>query len=459
LDAQTTTEHVELPSDPQFYRRVLDHLPSPVIVVDELGHVVYGNRAMVRVGGWSLEEGVGRNMLEMIHPDDADWAAQVFVDLLGADDAQHLSPTPDWLAITLRMIAKDGSIIPIEVTGSGGLHDPVVGGVIYDVRPVRRETVVNSVLTGLAGGAPVRSLLSDAVEFAALPPIDFGVALVEHRPIGAERLIAATDDRVALAVRDAGESWPDVGDRPVRHRLAELRPPWSTDLVDAGFVDGYFAEVEAPDDAIVYRLVGCTPTDQGNAHGPIHRMERARELIMVALLRAHHDRFLDHAASHDVLTDLPNRLELARTFEAYTMAGQPCVLLFIDLDNFKPINDTYGHAGGDRVMSIVADRLRSSVRPSDLVARVGGDEFAVLAPAADDTDAHFDTMADRILRRVSEPISLDGSLIELTASVGIAVSPGETSLESLLAAGDEAMYVAKRAGGGKHHLVHTDTDR
>ncbi|MDG4790886.1 bifunctional diguanylate cyclase/phosphodiesterase [Micromonospora sp. WMMD1102] len=155
-----------------------------------------------------------------------------------------------------------------------------------------------------------------------------------------------------------------------------------------------------------------------------------------------------HAAAHDALTGLANRRHLLdRGAEQLGQRRSEGVvaLLLIDLNHFKEVNDTLGHAAGDRVLIQVAERLRTAVHGEDLVARLGGDEFAVLfhglpAPAV---AAH---RAEALLSALHEPIELDGMRISVEASGGIAVAPGSGGMTELLRRADVAMYQAKRAG-------------
>lgn len=157
---------------------------------------------------------------------------------------------------------------------------------------------------------------------------------------------------------------------------------------------------------------------------------------------------LRHQAWHDVVTGLPNRAAFGdRVHDAlarYRRHHQPFAVLFIDLDEFKSINDTLGHATGDQVLRIVAGRLASCVGADDTVARFGGDEFAVLLQGAD-TDAAAAGCA-RMLAALSEPMDLRGRQMESLASFGVATSDAADSTEGILAAADAALYVAKARG-------------
>ncbi len=159
---------------------------------------------------------------------------------------------------------------------------------------------------------------------------------------------------------------------------------------------------------------------------------------------------LRHMAQHDPLTGLPNRALFSdRLNQALAHAkrhqGQFAVI-FLDLDNFKPVNDNHGHAVGDAVLSQVSQRLQDSIRASDTVARLGGDEFVVLMPSLANSKTALD-LAEKIRQAVREPCTMEGLQLHITCSIGIAVYPDDGTDEfSLTRSADEAMYLAKGSG-------------
>ena len=167
---------------------------------------------------------------------------------------------------------------------------------------------------------------------------------------------------------------------------------------------------------------------------------------------------LEHHALHDSLTNLPNRLMLREELDR-TIAGRSkstVSLLLLDIDNFKEINDSFGHQVGDVLLRQIGPRLRERLEVANMVARLGGDEFAILLPAADAPEAS--RVAHGLLRALERPFLSEEHALEVTASIGIAVCPDHgTAAETLLQRADVAMYAAKRAGGS-YAVYRTEDD-
>lgn len=166
------------------------------------------------------------------------------------------------------------------------------------------------------------------------------------------------------------------------------------------------------------------------------------------------ERKAQYLAVHDVLTGLPNRTymqnELARHLEKAAAAGQRRGLVFIDLDNFKTINDSLGHAAGDKLLIEVAARLRSHSRSEDLVTRLGGDEFVVFLHDVKSRDTAL-TMVERIRTLLVDPIYIGEHALQITPSMGISIYPDDgEDIETLMKHADLAMYEAKSSGRNQH---------
>ncbi len=170
-----------------------------------------------------------------------------------------------------------------------------------------------------------------------------------------------------------------------------------------------------------------------------------------------------HLATHDSLTDLPNRNLLQDRVrqaieQAKRRAGLRVALLFIDLDGFKKVNDSYGHDTGDRLLIEVARRIRDTLRGEDTIARQGGDEFIVALPKLESPEGAT-AVADKLLEVLAEPHHLDGKQFTVGASIGVAIHPEHgADVETLLKRSDAAMYAAKLAGRGTYRVYTPEMD-
>lgn len=193
--------------------------------------------------------------------------------------------------------------------------------------------------------------------------------------------------------------------------------------------------------------------DSSQAFGDLDLQMAEEFAAQVGLLlqRFQLESHIEFLAYHDTLTQLPNRLlfldRLEQTLAEFASRPQSLkpVVLWIDLDNFKAINDMFGHAAGDQVLRRLTQRMLGVLRPADTVARQGGDEFLVLLPDLPSPD-QAQQVAKRLLEALSEPIEVDGKDYVLTASIGIAVAQSSVSSDRLLREADLAMYRAKREG-------------
>lgn len=190
----------------------------------------------------------------------------------------------------------------------------------------------------------------------------------------------------------------------------------------------------------------CPVRDEGGQ--VTHYVLTFSDISMIRTAEAH----IHHLAFHDALTGLGNRHMLRGRLEEELRrtgrTGNPLALLFVDLDNFKHVNDAYGHAAGDALISTIGQRIAAHLRSSDLAVRLGGDEFVVIAPDLPRTeDAAL--IAQKLLDDIHKPLLLKGESVQIGASIGIAIHPDDgEDVDALMQAADSAMYQAK--GRGRH---------
>ena len=171
---------------------------------------------------------------------------------------------------------------------------------------------------------------------------------------------------------------------------------------------------------------------------------------------------IQHLALHDSLTDLPNRTRLrqrlAEAVEGVGLGNGKAAVICIDLDRFKEINDTLGHSAGDLLIKGCADRLRSAVRETDTIARIGGDEFAIVQTSIDQPDGAY-KLCKRLLKSVTKPYDLDGHEVLVTASIGVAIANSSRATpERLLQKADIALYRAKEDGRNAYRFFEAGMD-
>jgi len=162
---------------------------------------------------------------------------------------------------------------------------------------------------------------------------------------------------------------------------------------------------------------------------------------------------LEHLVTHDTLTDLPNRFLMVDRMNQLLFRARRSssvfAVLFMDIDRFKDVNDSCGHEFGDFVLRALSERLAKSVRQSDTVARIGGDEFVIILDPAQQIRA--DAVALKVLHLLARPLTLEKHRVKVTVSIGISLYPENgADTDTLLRAADYAMYLAKREGGNRH---------
>jgi diguanylate cyclase (GGDEF)-like protein/PAS domain S-box-containing protein len=228
---------------------------------------------------------------------------------------------------------------------------------------------------------------------------------------------------------------------------AELRVAGGEVLAFGGDARGSSLRLElGPDDELVVWFARAID-DDGTAF-----VRAVASILGTALVRLRSEERMRHEALHDPLTGLANRTLLRDRLE-HALArsareGAPTGVLFIDLDEFKRVNDAFGHAAGDAVLAELGQRLVHAVRPADTVARLGGDEFVVVCEEIDEETAL--ALGRRLDAAIRRPLDIAGAEHQLTASIGIAL--GRDDPDSMMAAADAAVYQAKAAGRGRVEL-------
>ena len=366
------------PSGDAWAERLLASLPDPVFILDSSGALVFANEGASRALGWDIDDWIGRNALEVVHPDDL---AMALVSLESVGGKTVGSP------IDIRLQTADGGWRYFEIVGANLLDDPEIAGIVVVARDLterrRFEVATNdydrfrilvhnsAAITMLLDRAG--NVMSVSGAFARLlgqdPEFAIGQPLLGY-------VVDAQQARVSAALLDSTlRPGTTTFEATLRHRDGVHTVPLelsSVNLLDDPVVEG-----------LVVTAYDITP------------------------LRDAQDS-LQYLASHDPLTDLANRtLLVERLDEALTRAPErgPVTVFFIDLDRFKPVNDLLGHEAGDRLLVAMASRLRACARGDDTVARLGGDEFVVVAEQVDNL-ATVQAISRRIEEALCAPLEL-----------------------------------------------------
>ncbi|MBG0564847.1 GGDEF domain-containing protein [Actinoplanes aureus] len=284
----------------------------------------------------------------------------------------------------------------------------------------RRERLLETLLRvqrSANQGTPIKEVLDSITEGAAALLGDVTVALVLRDVRDPADLTVASANRSPGRSPETLVTDPDLLSAPVR-----IGDAVAGALVLAGH-DGDIGDQERRDVLAAFA-----------------------EQASLALTGAHNVAAV-HEAQHDPLTRLPNRTLFRQRLERALAGDAPAAVLYLDLDLFKQVNDTLGHAAGDELLRAVADRLRAAVRDTDMAARFGGDEFAVLLePLTSDRQAH--DIAQRVIDSIAQPVSIAGRTVHTRASVGIAHRRPGRDADGLVEDADLAMYRAKRTRPG-----------
>lgn len=385
-----------------------------VMTKSEIATVLAIDTALSLMLGWSETDMVGHQNLEFIHPDDHMRAIDNWMSRMNADNLATVQ------TVRLRYLCKDGSWLWLETSNESHLEADGTTVVIARLFDVSEEMAAVEALRHSEG---------------------FLRRLTDTVPVGLFHI--AADGSVAF-VNPVLHAL--IGDRPVSTRT-DLTESLVVD--DAALLDGAIDVVLA--EGVDSDLDFLLPARDGRARSACRVNLRAitdGDAILGVLGCVVDVTELRSMADTDVLTGLHNRRSVMEGLTASLEADEGNVAaVYLDLDHFKPVNDRHGHRVGDLLLKAVADRLRDRVRPSDVVGRLGGDEFLVVCPGVSGPEAAL-AMARRVQSAFDDPFQLSGLSVAMTASVGVACGEPGLPADELAAAADGAMYDAKRTRGG-----------
>jgi len=394
-----------------------------VAVVDGDGVLTYASAGAEPMLGYKLNDLVGRNAFDLVHPDDQIDAYEGFVSTSTSPDSR---PTP----LLLRLRRVDGTWLDVEVIATNHIEDPIIAGLLLTIRDVSSSMRTDASLR--ESEERYRLIVELAHE---------GIWMVDNRGI-----ITYANRSLARMLRTTvtelvGSSIFAFIENEKRERVVTF--------AERGIAtnDAYDFRLLTADKTPLWVRVSANPLQlhDGSDNGFIAYVTDITER------RALEER-LEHDARFDALTGVANRHTL---FDALSQALQQtssCAVLFADIDHFKLVNDTYGHSVGDEILKVAAARIDAAVRPQDIVARVGGDEFVVVCAPVDDLSVPANIGA-RIVSAFSQPICIARASIHITMSVGISLAASDDDTDTLLARADHALYSAKRAGRNRLEIA------
>ncbi|HVK56758.1 MAG TPA: diguanylate cyclase [Burkholderiales bacterium] len=442
LDTMEAKDFAPLPN-------FVDLLLDAICIVDADGRFVFVSAACERIFGYTQSEMIGMTMIEMVAPEDRSRTLQAANKIMSGHPQLHFEN---------RYIRKDGRVADIMWSARWSETDRLRIAVARDITELKRAESMQAALYSISEAAhAAENLLAlyqriHQIIGELLPALNFSVALYDEKdkqlsfPYHVDEYKPAPRDSAAVAL--CAEVIRTGQPLLLTDEMLTVLPEHLRTVVDTNSLCWLVVPLNSHNGVIGALVL------KSYSKG-IRYTEKDKELlqfvstqIATAIERKRLYTRLQYTSQYDELTDLPNRRLLydrLKTALARTQRKQGRMsLVYLDLDNFKQVNDAFGHTVGDQLLQEVAKRLKQCVREADTVARIGGDEFVVLLEDIQ-LPEHASVVAEKIRTDLSYPISIDGCNLHIQPSIGIALCPDHgDSAQQLLKHADEAMYFAKK---------------
>ena len=433
---------------------LVDLLLDAICVVDKKGYFVFASPACERVFGYSADEMIGRVMIDMVYPPDRERTLQAARDIMSGNSKPNFEN---------RYLRKDGQIVHILWSARWSEEDQVRIAVAHDISERKRSESLQAALFAISEAAHSTTDLPGLFQQVhmivgeLLPAIHFSVVL--HNPQTGELSFPYRADERQQASAAYAPDAEVFGAEVIRSGKTLLLSEETLAQQPEHLRKLHFDSL--------YWLGVPLNSHQGTIGALIvqsHSLaEKDKELLQfvstqvaTAIERQQMISHLQFMAQYDQLTGLPNRALLSDRLQLALARAQreqlQLALLFLDLDKFKQVNDTLGHAAGDLLLQLVAERIQQCLRAMDTVARFAGDEFVVLLEDFRSPD-HAAMIAEKIRKALNQPFDIQGQSQRVLPSIGIALYPQHAAdSQQLLHQADNAMYLAKKNGGNRYQL-------
>lgn len=437
--------------DDAFLANIVRSSVNPYLVLDAEGRILFITETISEITGYAPDECIGQPGLDFVVPKDHDLVATAIAQQRSQTTADKSWTGP---AIPVHLIAKDGSIKACQMLGVGA---PVTGfeGVVVRITHTESASKLDTAIAAMATSDHLDEtlrLLADVL-YSQLAGA-YGCIFLSWNGHSFDETIQLGDAITGVLTPEAHQGtalpWRQCArSGTFQYTTIEDLPSEIADAAgDAGFVCCWSFPIPLSGNPSVLTLWRPYLGNPSTHH--LHAVNRILRLMSVAWESHRARNALRRQAYTDMLTGLANRRGLIEYFEALPPITDEAIgFLYCDIDDFKVINDTYGHVVGDEVLQIVANRISAEVRSSDLVARIGGDEFTVVCRGADLEQMQL--LAQRVLQTFLSPLHIDGRQLNASLSIGITSTTlrnRQLNADGLIRSADRALMAAKGAGKG-----------